>query len=399
LAAGAALPAASSAALVSVRGTVTNTDIALLITAAVLIIGTSGRRAAAAVAALSAALSYDYFHTVPYHSLTIANRNDTLSTVVLGLLALAAGQIAARASHAHIELVLIAGAAVLSQAVPDPARLLVDHRGLDATLAVLVFATAVTIPPSALRGLHASAGRLIVALATCALILPGLSWAVAHLVPTLALRRGMLTVGFAPAEIASVATTSLAAGDTAIAAGMLIGSTLITVAAAGVGLRLLGGGGTIHVVPLLTDLGLVVAAPMAAGIALRTKVTLSDWQEGAAERLSIAVVTLLVWLVASQVRLSSSYFALTAALLLFLGGSAILGAILSIRAPATVATAIFLTTSMRDFAIAAGIAVAAFGSASAAPLGLYGVIVIAWGMAVATRRSHAAASLPGDLRP
>jgi predicted Na+-dependent transporter len=387
LAAGAVLPAAFSAALVSVRGTVSNTDIALLITAAVLIIATSGRPPAAAVAALSAAISYDYFHTQPYHSFTIANRNDALATIVLGLLALAAGQIAARASHAHIELVLIAGAATLSQAVPEPARFLVGHRGLDVSLAVLVLATAVAIPPSTVRGLPANARRLAVALVCSALVLPALSWAVAHLVSPLALRRGVLTVGLAPAEIASVATTSLAGGDTAIAAGILIGSTVITVAAAGVGLRLLGGGGTIHVIPLLSNLGLVVGAPMAAGIAFRTKLPLTDRQEAAAERLSIAVVTILVWLVASQVRLSSSYLAVTAALLLFLAGSAVLGAALGLRAPAPVATAVLLTTSMRDFAIAAGIAVAAFGSASAGPLGLYGVIVLAWGMAIATRRS------------
>jgi hypothetical protein len=76
-----------------------------------------------------------------------------------------------------------------------------------------------------------------------------------------------------------------------------------------------------------------------------------------------------------------------AALLVFLAGSAILGVALGARAPAPVKTALLLTTSMRDFAIAAGIAVAAFGAESAAPLGLYGVIVIAWGMAVATLRS------------
>jgi hypothetical protein len=168
---------------------------------------------------------------------------------------------------------------------------------------------------------------------------------------------------------------------------MLVVSTLLSVAAAGVGLRLLGGGGAIHPVPLLTNLALVVGAPMAAGIAIRTKLTLSDRQEAAAERLSVAVVTLLVWLVASQVRLSSSYIAVAAALLLFLAGSAILGTALGLRAPAPVATALLLTTSMRDFAIAAGIAVAAFGAASAAPLGLYGVMVIGWGMAIATLRS------------
>jgi predicted Na+-dependent transporter len=396
LAVGAALPAASAAALVTVRGTVPNTDIALLITGAVLVVATCGRRSAAAVAALSAAVSFDYFHTFPYHSLNIANRNDALATLVLGLLALVVGQIAARASDTHIELVLLAGAAVLSQAVPQPARFLVDHRGLDAALAVLVFATALAIPPSAFRGLAANAARLVIAVTSAALILPAMAWAASRLVPTLALRRGVLTAGLAPAEIASVATTSLAGGESAIAAGMLVGSTLVTVAAAGIGLRLLGGGGTIHPIPLLANLGLIVGAPMGAGIGIRARITLTDRQEAAAERLSVAVVTLLVWLVASQVRLSSSYVAVAAALLLFLAGSALLGAALGVRAPAPVATALLLTTSMRDFAIAAGIAVAAFGAASAAPLGLYGVMVIAWGMAIATLRSALPSPLPAS---
>lgn len=388
LVAGTALPAISAAALVSVRGAAPHTDVALIITAAVLVVATSGRRSVAAAGALSAALSYDYFHTLPYHSLTIANGNDALATIVLGLLAFTVGQIAAHAADNHIELVLVVGAAVLSQAVPEPARFLVDHRGLDASLAVLVFATAVAIPISSFRGLTPRAGRLVVALASSTALLPALSWAVSRIIPSLALRRGVLTVGLAPAEIASVATTSLAGGDTAVAAAILVGSTLVTVAAAGVGLRLLGGGGAIHLLPLLANLGLVVGAPMAAGIAIRTVLTLSDAQEAAAERVSVAVVTLLVWLVASQVRLSGSYIAVTAALVMFLAGSAILGKALGFRAPAPVATALFLTTSMRDFAIAAGIAVAAFGSASAAPLGLYGVIAIGWGMAIATVRSR-----------
>ena len=39
------------------------------------------------------------------------------------------------------------------------------------------------------------------------------------------------------------------------------------------------------------------------------------------------------------------------------------------------AAALLLTTSMRDFAIAADLAAAAFGPA-AAPLGLYGILVV-----------------------
>jgi predicted Na+-dependent transporter len=231
-------------------------------------------------------------------------------------------------------------------------------------------------------------GRIIAALASAAVLLPALSWAASRILHTVSLRRGVLTVGLAPAEIASVATTSLAGGDSVMAAGLLVGSTLLCVAGAGLELRLLGGGGSVRVLPLLSNLGLVVGAPMVAGMALRSRLALSNRRDAAAERLSIAVVTLLVWLVASQVRLSASYITVGVALLVFLAGSAVLGTALGAGAPAPVKTALLLTTSMRDFAIAAGIAVAAFGAESAAPLGLYGVIVIGWGMAVATLGSR-----------
>jgi predicted Na+-dependent transporter len=397
--AGVVLPAGSAAALVGVRETVANADIALLITGAVVLVATSGRRSAAAVAAVSATVGYDYFHTVPYHSFTIANHNDALATVVLGVVTLTVGQIAARASDTHIELVLLVGAVVLSQAVPEPARFLVDHRGLDASLAVLVFATAIAIPPSAFAGLRGRAGRLVVSLVAAAVVLPALSWAVSRLVAVVALRRGVLAVGLAPAEIASVATTSLAGADVAVAAGMLVGSTLVTVAAAGFGLRLLGGGADIHPVALLTNLGLVVGMPMVVGVGIRARVAISERQEATLERVSVIVVTLLVWLVASQVRLSSAYVLVAVALLLFLIGSALLGAVLGVRAPAPVATALLLTTSMRDFAVAAGIAVAAFGATAAAPLGLYGVMAIGWGMALATLRPTPPIRTTSDRTP
>ena len=129
-----------------------------------------------------------------------------------------------------------------------------------------------------------------------------------------------------------------------------------------------------------------MALPLTVGIAIRARLTLSESQEATAERISVAIVTLLVWLVASEVHLSHAYLGVAAALGVFLGGSVALGVCLGIRAPRPVATAILLTTSMRDFAIAAGIAVAAFGAGTAAPLGLYGVVVIGWGMALATLR-------------
>jgi predicted Na+-dependent transporter len=53
---------------------------------------------------------------------------------------------------------------------------------------------------------------------------------------------------------------------------------------------------------------------------------------------------------------------------------------------------VLFATSMRDFAIASGIAAAAFGTAAAAPLGLYGIMVMLWGTGVAGALQHEARS-------
>jgi hypothetical protein len=44
---------------------------------------------------------------------------------------------------------------------------------------------------------------------------------------------------------------------------------------------------------------------------------------------------------------------------------------------------------MRDFAVAAGIAASAFGAAAAAPLGIYGILVLVFGsVAIYAVRPH-----------
>jgi predicted Na+-dependent transporter len=85
------------------------------------------------------------------------------------------------------------------------------------------------------------------------------------------------------------------------------------------------------------------------------------------------------------------------ALLVFRAGSAALARRPGAGGGRRVAVAVLLTISMRDFAIAAGLADAAFGPAAAAPLGLYGILVLAWGTAAAgflRRRQAAGAGLP-----
>ena len=104
---------------------------------------------------------------------------------------------------------------------------------------------------------------------------------------------------------------------------------------------------------------------------------------GAASHVALAAVAALVALIASEVRLSAGYATVAAALVVFLLASAVIGRLLGLRAPRPVAAALLLTTSMRDFAIAAGLATAAFGPAAAAPLGMYGILVLVWGTAAA----------------
>ena len=64
-------------------------------------------------------------------------------------------------------------------------------------------------------------------------VLPALAWLVSRIVAEGPLRSGVLTIGLAPCEIASVATVAMAGGQSAVAAVMLIGSTILSVALAG----------------------------------------------------------------------------------------------------------------------------------------------------------------------
>ena len=322
------------------------------------------------------------------------------------------------------ELIAVLAAAVLGLTVQRPLAWLAGHQGISVLLAILVFATAITIDPAALRRLVSAWRSLVAALVVGVTVLPALSWAVSRIVTAGSLRDGVLVVGLAPCEIASVATTAMAGGEAAVSAGVLIGSTVAAVALAGPILTLEAGRAGISPGGIISNLALVVALPLALGLAARAcaeaparsrfpsartsaQAAAGDGREPAPSRLlaaarvlstpraervasqtALAAVAALVALIASEVRLSTAYLAVAAALLLFLLGSALVGRALGTRAARPTATALLLTTSMRDFAIAAGLAAAAFGPAAAAPLGLYGVAVLVWGTAVAGALRH-----------
>lgn len=289
------------------------------------------------------------------------------------------------------ELTAVLAAAVFGLAARRPVAWLAAHQAINILLVVLVLATAVTIEPAALRRLAASWPSVVAAVAIGLTVLPALAWAVSRIVAPGPLRDGVMTVGLAPSEVASVATTALAGGETALAAGVLTGSVVAMVAVSGPVLTLESGGTAarvpaVHPGQVIASLALVVLLPLAAGLALRawpaTGIRLARAGPAATMTATAAVVALMA-VIASQARLSVSYLPVVLALLMFLTGSAITGGLAGVRSRRPAAAATLLTISMRDFAIAAAMAVAAFGYAAAAPLGLYGILVLAWGIAAA----------------
>jgi len=281
------------------------------------------------------------------------------------------------------ELAIVAVAAAIGLSVQDPLAWVVRHQGIDVFLVILVFFTALTIEPRTLRDLPSAWRRLSVALIAGITVLPALSWSVAHLVTAGPLRDGVTTIGLAPCEIASIATTAMAGGDVALAGGLLVGSTVLTVLLAGPILAAEASGTALNPWHILVNLLCIVALPLGAGVAVRGTLQPSRRVIDAASTVSMLSVAALVALVASEVRFAKSYLSVLVAVVAFLVVSAGVGLLVGRGGAPPVRGALLLTLSMRDFAIAAGLATAAFGPAAAAPLGIYGIAVLLWGTGAA----------------
>jgi predicted Na+-dependent transporter len=271
---------------------------------------------------------------------------------------------------------IVAGLGVV---VPEPGRRLDGGGAILITLAVLVFCTGSSVTFADIGGMRAAAGRMTLVLAASTVILPLLAWLASRLVSGPALQGGVLAAGVAPVEVASVALTGMAAGEVVVAAGLLIASTLLTVVLAGPILGLLGAHSTVSQLGLLATLALVVALPLIAGCAMRTLDPFGGRDRSLIEVLGMASLLVLLWEISSELRLHASDGRVAVALLVFLAGAGGLGWLLARGAPRRQRTAVILPTTMRDFAVAAGIAASAFGIAAAAPMGIYGVMVLVFG--------------------
>src|SRR6478735_6308310 len=86
-----------AAALIPVRTLIDPTNVALVLVVAVVAVACFGDRLAAGIAALSAAVWFDFFHTRPYFSFTISRHEDLVTAGLLLATGLVVGELAVRA--------------------------------------------------------------------------------------------------------------------------------------------------------------------------------------------------------------------------------------------------------------------------------------------------------------
>ncbi|ACZ83473.1 DUF4118 domain-containing protein [Streptosporangium roseum] len=127
------VPLVVSAILVPFRESFSNTNVALVLVVTVVAVAANGHRLAGALAAVSAAVWFDFFFTRPYQRFTITKSADVQTAVLLLVVGLAVSQLAARARRLHLVAITDAGylarlhdTAELAQSTKSPDTV-VDH--------------------------------------------------------------------------------------------------------------------------------------------------------------------------------------------------------------------------------------------------------------------------------
>jgi K+-sensing histidine kinase KdpD len=102
-------PLAAAAVLLPLRGSWSNTNVALLLVVVVVAVAVLGNRVAGALAAVGAAIWFDFFFTLPYEQLTIRASPDVTTFVLLLVVGVAVSQLAARARRLKVIAITDAG--------------------------------------------------------------------------------------------------------------------------------------------------------------------------------------------------------------------------------------------------------------------------------------------------
>lgn len=97
-----AAPLAVAAILLPWRASWSNTNVALLLVVVVVAVAAIGNRVAGALAAVGAAVWFDFFFTVPYERFTISRSADLTTFILLLVVGVAVSQLAARARRLRV---------------------------------------------------------------------------------------------------------------------------------------------------------------------------------------------------------------------------------------------------------------------------------------------------------
>ena len=208
-----------------------------------------------------------------------------------------------------------------------PSANLSDHS--DWLLAILVLLTALQIDPRELLGLRRCA-PVVVGLAVGVLLV---NTALAYLISRAfhgSVAQGILSLGFASTEVASVGLIGLAGGETVLALGILttslVASAILGPLLAGVLAHTTGGGGSL---PVLGRFSLVVLLPLAGGLAVRRARPQLHRVDDHANGLSALVVCGLLYAAVSGVSGGHELLGELAGSALFIIAAGALGAVLA----------------------------------------------------------------------
>jgi hypothetical protein len=126
-----AAPLAAAVILLPFRASWSNTNVALLLVVVVVAVAAIGNRIAGGLAAVWAAVWFDFFFTLPYDRFTIRSSADVTTAVLLLLVGLAVSQLAARARR--LKVIAITDAGYLAQ-IHETASLTQSARSADAVV-------------------------------------------------------------------------------------------------------------------------------------------------------------------------------------------------------------------------------------------------------------------------
>src|SRR4051794_16638357 len=269
-------------------------------------------------------------------------------------------------------LTLVAAAAALI--VPSAAA----ARRSELLLAALVALTALGIDPRRLGALRRRPGAVLALSAGPLLVLAPLGWALGRLLDG-AVRDGLLALGVAPTEVAAVGLVALAGADAVLALAVVAGPLVCSAVLGPFALAALGGSRVSGLDTLLVTFALVVLVPLAAGLGARAAVPALARVEAECAAGAALAVAGLVYAALSDVDAGGAGLA----------PAALAGPRSWARAPRSRRrrrghdVAPVFCVALRDFAAAAAFAAQAFGPRAAVVPGLYGVMMLIAGAALA----------------